>query len=79
MCKLSKPEQEMLKMLGEMETGLVADKLGISPDVIYQRLYRIRKRRRNAQILVNQLNNFERVNSRLRRFLTPTKVTSPDE
>jgi len=77
MCKLSEFDVKMLKMLGEMETALVADRLGVSADVIYQRLYRIRKHRRQAQVVVNQLNNLERVNSRLRRFLTPTKGENP--
>ena len=79
MCKLSEFDEKMLKALAQMETGLVADRLDIKPEVIYQRLYRIRKHRREAQLYVNKLNGYERMSERLRRMLIPTKSTPNPE
>jgi len=76
MCKLSESDKKMLKMLATMETGLVAHELGIKSTVIYQRLYRIRKHRREAQLFINNVNGYEKISERLKRMLISTKETN---
>ena len=71
MYGLSETDEKMLKMLMNMETKLVADRLNVDPPTIYKRLYRIRERRRKAQAFVNKLNNYDRRSPRLRKLLTP--------
>jgi len=69
MSKLSDRDKEMLTMLSNMETRLVAEKLGITERAIYSRLHWLRKKKKEAQTFVNQLNNYANASGTIKKLL----------
>jgi len=70
MTRLTKRDNEMLKMLAQMETTLVADRLKLNTGTIYSRLAWLRKKKEENQTFVNQLYNFEKTCPRIKKLLT---------
>lgn len=74
MTKLTNRDLKMFKLSCQMELPLVALKLDISLDTIHQRYYWIRKKRTEAQRLVNIINNAEKMCPKLKKLLTPSDL-----
>lgn len=80
MYKLRGKDERMLEMLVSKDAVIVASELDYeSPNPLYQRLHRIRKRRVEAQKFVNKLNNFSSRSPRLRKFLTSGQISDLKE
>jgi transcriptional antiterminator len=73
--KLSSRERMILDKLAEtVDVGTAASALGISPATIYNVIYRLRKKQREARIFLNQILNYRKKSKKLARLLAP-KVT----
>lgn len=73
MVGLTELDKKILKGLCNHETKIVARNLGISENVIYSHLHKIRKHRKQAQTFLNRLLGYEKRSARLKKMLTPTK------
>ena len=74
MAKLSKRDLKMFDLTCEMELPLVAERLAITLDTVHQRYHWIRKKRKEAQKIVNICNNADKKCSRLKKFLTSSDL-----
>lgn len=71
---LSATDKEMLDLLLSKKIEAVAEKMGVEKSAIYQRLYRIRKRRVQAQTFINQVNSYAQRDATLRKLLLARRV-----
>lgn len=71
---LTKRDLKMFDLTCEMELPLVADRLDMSLDAVHQRYLWVRKKRKQAQKIVNICNNADKKCSRLKKFLTSSDL-----
>jgi len=73
--KLSEREKVILDKLAEtLDVETAATALGITPATIYNIIYRLRKKQKEARLFLNQILSYRRRSEKLARLLAP-KVT----
>jgi hypothetical protein len=74
MTRLTQRDIKMLKMICQMETQLVTERLGIKTTTFYSRIAWLRKKRIENQQFINTLNALEKTCPRLRKLLTSSEI-----
>jgi hypothetical protein len=74
MTRLTQRDIKMLKMICQMETQFVTERLGIKITTFYSRIAWLRKKRIENQQFINTLNALEKTCPRLRKLLTSSEI-----